>query len=108
MVKKPTKAAQTDSPAEFARVRSDAWEHTVDGWAWEPRDKETSFKSGSCPSCDHPITLLDSTATYSSFVNYEAANCNARRYVTCNCGFEHKGAPDGEIGCGANGLIFRD
>ena len=94
----------------FDRTRDPAWAAAVNAWQWRPRgdsDDETSSKSGPCQRCGHTITFVDATAIYSGFRAREAVSDAGRRYAACNCGVAHPDAPDGEAGCGANGLIDR-
>jgi hypothetical protein len=99
----------------FDRTRDPAWAVAVDSWKWNPRGEadddedgdETSSKSGPCPRCGHTVTLVDATAIYSGFRARESVAGAGRRYAACNCGVAHPETPDGETGCGANGLINR-
>jgi hypothetical protein len=102
-------AAEEAKEKTFDRTRDPAWAKAVDSWQWTRRDDETSWKTGACQRCGHTIAFVDATAVYSGFrvSAMESVEDAGRRYATCNCGVKHPEAPDGEGGCGANGLINR-
>ncbi|HET6998135.1 MAG TPA: hypothetical protein VFI03_06040 [Solirubrobacterales bacterium] len=100
----------------FDRTRDPAWAAAVNSWQWKLRGEgedddedgdETSSKSGPCQRCGHAITFVDATAIYSGFRAREPVAAAGRRYAACNCGVAHPETPEGETGCGANGLIDR-
>lgn len=108
---KPADTAEKSESAEkpFRRERKAAWADKVDSWPWVARGGETLAKSGPCERCGHSITFVDATAVYAGFSedNLQPIETSSRRYAACNCGVTHPETPEGEIGCGANGLIER-
>lgn len=92
----------------FDSTRDPAWAQRVDTWDWLSRDEETKAKEGPCPRCNHQISVLETQVVGARLLTLGVATPGpAKRYAACNCGVKHPETPDGEIGCGANGLINR-
>jgi hypothetical protein len=91
----------------FEEVRDPVWATAIDGWPWLPRGEIGSEKMGKCPRCGHPVTFVDTTMIYAEFATPRQITGMSRRYASCGCSVPHPGAPAGQVGCGANGLIER-
>ena len=86
----------------FDSTRNPLWAQTVNGWVWRRRDEDTRSKVGPCPRCGHEMSVV----TQSVFHLRMATPLGAEKvYAACNCGAKHEDAPEGQSGCGANGLI---
>lgn len=104
--------AEPEKPEEqemsFEPKREQAWVDRVESWDWKPHGANTLIKHGQCQSCEHTMTVVvgkDVIARMLAAAGKAAAG--ARKYAVCNCRVKHPGAPEGEEGCGANGLIAR-
>ncbi len=86
----------------FEPIRSAVWAQVVNGWPWRHRDGETSSKVGSCPRCGHQMSVVTQSVFH---LRFETAPEAMKVYAACNCGAKHEDAPEGQSGCGANGLI---
>lgn len=91
----------------FDTTRDPAWAQAVDAWHWIPRDDETSAKEGLCPRCGHQISVLETTVIRAEMMMAGGVSEPAKKYAACNCGVKHPETPEGEAGCGANGLVNR-
>jgi hypothetical protein len=90
------------------------WRASVNAWRWHPTGGGDWAKSGSCPRCEHEITIQEGTfeanavemsedSRFALEVVPEAAEQadETMTFARCNCGEPHSGRP-GELahGCG--------
>jgi hypothetical protein len=86
-------------------------EETPDGWGKEVENWEIDVAgdniriAGVCPTCRHT-----SETVYHNFRSVRGTGDVVQVIVSCNCGVEHEGRPDGRTGCGraAPFTIFLD
>jgi hypothetical protein len=90
------------------------WQTTVNGWKWQSLGGDDWEKSGSCPRCEHGMSVLKQ-GSYSLLTSTEddplAALIEAeggpllvdsgKFFARCDCGEEHPGRPASiSRGCG--------
>jgi hypothetical protein len=92
----------------FQQVRDEEWAEAInDKWKWKERGDIGWEKIATCPRCHHSVTFVDTAQVYTGFTAVRSISGTSVKYAACNCGVSHPGAPEGQIGCGANGLIDR-
>ncbi len=102
----PSSEEEQREELSFDASRDPGWAKQVDEWPWIERDEETAAKTGACPRCGHHMSVVDTAAVHARMVLADGGE-KPRRYAACNCGVKHADTPEGESGCGANGLIER-
>jgi hypothetical protein len=100
------KGGEAAKAVPFEAVRDPAWAAAIDDWVWL-RGENRSEKMGKCPRCRHPVTFVDTALVYARFSVAQPIEGKSRKYAACDCSVAHPGAPAGQGGCGANGLIER-
>lgn len=84
---------------------SEEWTRVIEAWPWLKRSPGEWSKSGSCPRCDHGMSVL---IRGSVILGAEGITDEPMQPVLagCNCAGSHPGRPEGiERGCGHSGLI---
>ena len=94
------------------------WRATVNAWRWDPTGPDSWEKSGTCPRCEHGITVtkqgglvpldLSEEALMEIMVEAERGRPVTTRsddtdqlFARCDCGEKHPGRPaDLARGCG--------
>lgn len=94
-----------DAEKAFDPGRDPIWALRVNSWPWVRRDEDIVAKVGPCPRCGHTMTLTDGAQIHMRMVM--APGAGPRKYAACNCGVRHPDTPEGQSGCGANGLVDR-
>jgi hypothetical protein len=94
--KEPEDAGEPYDPSQS----NEEWREAVESWEWQPLDKFTRRKVGSCPRCGHVMTVDAGAGSLTS-----ALPRTARRRILarCNCSGVHNGHPErpnNDWGCG--------
>lgn len=81
------------------------WRAEVESWPWHELDADSSRKIGSCPRCEHQMTVDAGAGTAVGLLPLGAPRPVLAR---CNCGGLHDGHPArplGDWGCGFRVMI---
>jgi hypothetical protein len=108
-----------DEPAKLPwnADESAEWRATVNGWPWRSSGGGDWAKSGTCPRCDHGITVLKEGGVDAAIVISEESRLAllvraedgplvtetdpSQFFARCDCGEEHPGRPtELSRGCG--------
>lgn len=98
---------------KFVRAWDPFWISSANAVDWKKRSESgQASKRFLCPRCGHMTTLVDHgegelVPKGKQPTTTGKTGRKPRKYAACNCAIKHPETPEGEIGCGAHGLIER-
>lgn len=103
-----------DKTLPYDRETSDDWLAQVDQWPWIKLGEDKWKKSGQCPRCGHYMErVVWAEVVFAETLNdleglgaeRSVRHVDDRVHVECNCASSHSERPEGESGCGPQGLF---